>query len=344
MVRAKATRENMFVDRSLYRKSVSKRGRFWADFFTQHHSWSISCSNFEPRNSGVRWVKIYYRGRRELFKMRAHESHWQDYSNSDPCPDLTLQLYHRLTIHGPPAGIGWSWVSIPVVDLRRLGFKFGPKAETLKSPFLSMPWSSNIRQKNWRQKTDEMVANDTKMVWSWKVTYNCSETLTGTWLALQNVKQWVLKFNLGTQYVYPHKRASFIRLLNSHFFFSGYVWLKSLTQAKCSLVPRPVHAIRVTRGGLEASAIVQIFPKSLTGDVISEIPKDDWEQGWAKCTGLTCLQSMWGERKSISGLALHFQPCSRPFVRLLEGTWICKNTDCFAVYFFIGKQGCTFIE
>ena len=112
------------------------------------------------------------------------------------------------------------------------------------------------------------------------------------------------------------------------------MWLNSLTQAKCSLVPRPVRAIRVTRGGLEASAIVQIFPTSLTGDVISEIPKDDWEQGWAKCTGLTCLQSMWGERKSIPGLALHFQPCSRPFVRLLEGTWICKNTDCFAVYFF----------
>ena len=138
-----------------------------------------------------------------------------------PAQTSRCKLYHRLTIHGPPAGIGWSWVSIPVVDMRRLGFKFGPKADTLKSPFLSMPWSSNIRQKNWRQKTDEMVANDTKMVWGWKVTYNCSETLTGTWLALQNVKQWVLKFNLGTQYVYPRKRASFIRLLNSGFFFSG---------------------------------------------------------------------------------------------------------------------------
>ena len=38
-----------------------------------------------------------------------------------------------------------------------------------------------------------------------------------------------------------------------------------------SLVPRPVRAIRVTRGGLEPSAIVRIFPTSLTGDVLSEI-------------------------------------------------------------------------
>ena len=166
MVRAKATRENMFVDRSLYRKSVSKRGRFGADFFTQHHSRSISCSNFEPRNSALRWVKIYYRGRREWFKMRAHESHWQDYSNLDPCPDLTLQIDHRLTIHGPSAGIGWNWVSIPVVDIRRLGFK---------SPVFSMPCSSDIRQKKWWQKTDEKVANDTKMGWGWNVTATSSK-------------------------------------------------------------------------------------------------------------------------------------------------------------------------
>ena len=223
MVRAKATRENMFVDRSLYRKSVSKWGRFWADFFTQHHSWSISCSNFEPRNSAVKWVKIYYRGRRELCKMRAHESQWQDYSNSDPCPDLTLQIVPQA--HHPWSS-GRDWMKLSKYSCGRHAsprLQIGPKADTLKSPFLSMPWSSNIRQKNWRQKTDGMVANDTKMVWGWKVTYNnyCSETLTGTWLALQNVKQWVLKFNLGTQYVYPHKRASFIRLLNSGFFFSG---------------------------------------------------------------------------------------------------------------------------
>ena len=32
------------------------------------------------------------------------------------------------------------------------------------------------------------------------------------------------------------------------------------------------------------------------------------------------------------GLALCFQPHSRPFVRLLARTWIRKNTDCFAVY------------
>ena len=43
-----------------------------------------------------------------------------------------------------------------------------------------------------------------------------------------------------------------------------------------SLVPRPVRAIRVTRGGLEPSAIAT----SLTGDVTSEIAEDDWERGW----------------------------------------------------------------
>ena len=47
----------------------------------------------------------------------------------------------------------------------------------------------------------------------------------------------------------------------------------------CSLVPRPVRAIRVTRGGLEPSAIARIFPTSLTGDVISEIAEDNWERG-----------------------------------------------------------------
>ena len=48
-----------------------------------------------------------------------------------------------------------------------------------------------------------------------------------------------------------------------------------------SLVPRPVLAIRVTRGGLEPSAIEYAanFPTSLTGDVTSEIAEDDWERG-----------------------------------------------------------------
>ena len=41
---------------------------------------------------------------------------------------------------------------------------------------------------------------------------------------------------------------------------------------KPSLVPRPVRAIRVTRGGLEPSA----------GDVTSEIAEDDWERGWGE--------------------------------------------------------------
>ena len=45
------------------------------------------------------------------------------------------------------------------------------------------------------------------------------------------------------------------------------------------LIPRPVRAIRVTRGGLEPSAIARIFPTSLTGDVVSEIAEDDWERG-----------------------------------------------------------------
>ena len=47
---------------------------------------------------------------------------------------------------------------------------------------------------------------------------------------------------------------------------------------KTSLVPRPVHASRVTRGGLEPSAnFRQFFPTSLTGDLTSEIAEDDWE-------------------------------------------------------------------
>ena len=46
-----------------------------------------------------------------------------------------------------------------------------------------------------------------------------------------------------------------------------------------SLVPRPVRTIRVTRGGLEPSAIAPTFPTSLTGDVTSEIAEDDWERG-----------------------------------------------------------------
>ena len=48
-----------------------------------------------------------------------------------------------------------------------------------------------------------------------------------------------------------------------------------------SLVPRPVLAIRVTKGGLEPSSIEYAanFPTSLTGDVTSEIAEDDWERG-----------------------------------------------------------------
>ena len=48
-----------------------------------------------------------------------------------------------------------------------------------------------------------------------------------------------------------------------------------------SLVPRPVLAIRVTRGGLEPSAIEYAanFPTSLTGDVTFEIAEEDWERG-----------------------------------------------------------------
>ena len=48
-----------------------------------------------------------------------------------------------------------------------------------------------------------------------------------------------------------------------------------------SLVLRLVLAIRVTRGGLEPSAIESSanFPTSLTGDVTSEIAEDDWVRG-----------------------------------------------------------------
>ena len=54
--------------------------------------------------------------------------------------------------------------------------------------------------------------------------------------------------------------------------------------ATSSLVPRPVRAIRVTRGGLEPSAIARgrpRLPTSLTGDVTSKIAEDDWERGCA---------------------------------------------------------------
>ena len=55
---------------------------------------------------------------------------------------------------------------------------------------------------------------------------------------------------------------------------------RSVLWVMCSLVPRPVRAIRVTRGGLE-------LPTSLAGDVsrdvTSEIAEDDWERGWVMC-------------------------------------------------------------
>ena len=37
------------------------------------------------------------------------------------------------------------------------------------------------------------------------------------------------------------------------------------------------------------------------------------------------------KKTSLPSLALSFQPLSRPFVWLLERTWIRRNTDCFAV-------------
>ena len=62
--------------------------------------------------------------------------------------------------------------------------------------------------------------------------------------------------------------------------FAPYV--RTETSKKLSLVPRPVHAIRVTRGGLQPSAIESSanFPTSLTGDVTFEIAEDDWVRGW----------------------------------------------------------------
>ena len=48
---------------------------------------------------------------------------------------------------------------------------------------------------------------------------------------------------------------------------------------RLSLVPRPVRAIRVTRGGLEPSANPRrIFSTSLTGSFTSEIAEDDWKR------------------------------------------------------------------
>ena len=38
------------------------------------------------------------------------------------------------------------------------------------------------------------------------------------------------------------------------------------------------------------------------------------------------------KRRSLPSFALCFHPRSRPFVWLLESTWIRKNTECFAVY------------
>ena len=48
-----------------------------------------------------------------------------------------------------------------------------------------------------------------------------------------------------------------------------------------SLLPRPVPAIRVIRGGLgtECDNSARIFPTSLTVDDISEVAEDDWELG-----------------------------------------------------------------
>ena len=43
---------------------------------------------------------------------------------------------------------------------------------------------------------------------------------------------------------------------------------------------------------------------------------------------------------SLPSLALCFQPRSIPFVWLLACTWICKNTDCFAVYCLLLAESC----
>ena len=85
-----------------------------------------------------------------------------------------------------------------------------------------------------------------------------------------------------------------------------------------SLVPRPVRAIRVNRGGLEPSAIARgrpgrIFPTSFTGDVTSEIAEDDWERGWAESGFTAKIQALTNVGflftppfTEISGIACHF--------------------------------------
>ena len=46
-----------------------------------------------------------------------------------------------------------------------------------------------------------------------------------------------------------------------------------------SLVPRPVCAIRIAKRRLGTECDRRSFPRSLTGDVKSEIAEDDWERG-----------------------------------------------------------------
>ena len=72
-----------------------------------------------------------------------------------------------------------------------------------------------------------------------------------------------------------------MRHLNGAKFGSALEQFRAKTAMVCvysSLVSTAVRAIRVTGGGLEPSPIARIFPTSLTGDVTSEIAKDDWER------------------------------------------------------------------
>jgi len=89
---------------------------------------------------------------------------------------------------------------------------------------------------------------------------------------------------------------------------------------RASLVPRPVRAIRVTRGGLEPSAIARgVLGECLTGDVTSEIAEDDWERGWDKAsvhtqerfsgaisvTERSCTALIWKVERHILGRFCH---------------------------------------
>ena len=103
-----------------------------------------------------------------------------------------------------------------------------------------------------------------------------------------------------------------------------------------SLVPRPGRAIRVTRGGLEPSAIARIFPTSLTGDIISEIAEDDWERDWfclnhsRQAFDVTELRFFFSAQFEFANLC-GFSPFSLGVGRGGGGWWVLNRSATFKV-------------